>query len=156
MSRLISGLKRGAVFFLCFGLGWGLAHPDFIGEQRDQLFVTAAGEGNIFELRVLRLLGADTNCIAFGTQPLVEAGTNGQTEVVRYLLEKGASLEQKNKFCATALERAAYAGHRETVVLLISKGANVNATSLDGSVLEAAREGHHPEIVALLKQHGAN
>lgn len=147
--------KFGIAFFVSFGFGLGLAQPDFIGEQRDQLFVTAAGEGNIFELRVLCLLGADANCIAFGTQPLVEAGTNGRTEVIRYLLEKGASLEQKNKFCVTALERAAYAGHRETVLFLISKGANVNATSLDGSVLEAALEGRHPEIVALLKQHGA-
>ena len=57
----------------------------------------------------------------------------------------------KNDDGWTPLHDAAYAGHKETVELLIAKGADVNAKDEDGDTPLVYAEG---EIADLLRKHG--
>ncbi len=51
---------------------------------------------------------------------------SGNSQVVEYLLDKGADINQVGRFEEPPLHAAAYAGNPETVELLIRSGANVN------------------------------
>ena len=71
----------------------------------------------------------------FGTA-LTKAASEGHTNEVRELLDKGADINEKPFGCsgalntigdADALSCAAYAGHTETVKLLLDRGADVNS-----------------------------
>jgi len=56
----------------------------------------------------------------------------------------------------TPLHWAAAMGRKEIVVLLIAKGADVNAKTKAGRTpLHAAQKNGHTEIVELLRSHGA-
>ena len=82
----------------------------------------------------------------------------GQTEIAELLLINGAILDLKDdKYGITPLHYAAFRGHKGTTELLISKGANVNATNEEGGTPShlAAEEGHK-QIVELLIAKGAN
>ncbi len=96
-----------------------------------------------------------------GVQPDIhEAAAIGQTERVRALLDADASLF--DAFSAegfTALGLAAHFGHPETVRLLITRGANVNAVArhpLEVTPLHAALFGRQIETARLLIHHGAD
>jgi ankyrin repeat protein len=62
-----------------------------------------------------------------GSTPLVSAAFGGSTDIVRYLLAKGADIRQTNgTFGWSALIAAAFGGHASTVALLLEHGADVN------------------------------
>ncbi|KAJ7833979.1 ankyrin repeat-containing domain protein [Mycena olivaceomarginata] len=57
----------------------------------------------------------------------------------------------------TAVQAASYEGHRETVALLLAKGADPNAQGGEyGTALQAASYGGHTKTVALLLDKGAD
>ncbi len=58
--------------------------------------------------------------------PLRAACFEGHLEVVRYLLEHGASPDISNHFNNTCLMIAAYKGHLDVVKFLLEKGVNPN------------------------------
>ena len=98
---------------------------------------------------------------------------SGHVEVVRLLIERGASADHSDKVAGivlmlkylqllynvyfsfedgvSALQTAATNGHREVVGLLLQKGANCGSNPL----LSAACEGH-VEVVRILLEKGAN
>lgn len=47
-------------------------------------------------------------------------------DVVKYLLEKGADVNQCNKYKETSLQRAYYNGHHTVVRYLVQKGAHIH------------------------------
>jgi ankyrin repeat protein len=85
---------------------------------------------------------------------------SGRTEVVRLLLENGADADVKStdneSKGTTALMSAAYNGYAEIVMLLIDKGAELNAENMYGyTALKSASSKGHTVIVELLKKAGA-
>ena len=58
--------------------------------------------------------------------PLHEASREGNTELVKQLLDDGAPLDEKDEYGHTALMVASLEGHTEVVKLLLDKGAPVD------------------------------
>jgi uncharacterized protein len=154
---LCAGVIRAGVY------GWNNRHDLTI--KRDRALVYAAAEGDIAKMRLLFLLKADVNVRVelpfdgwpFANSPLTKAAANGQIEAVRFLLAKGASINQMDE-SGTALAHAAFRDHTGVMVLLMNEGADVNLgyngwTNL--TPLIAATRGRHIESVNLLLQRGA-
>jgi len=80
------------------------------------------------------------------------AARNGHTQVVEYLLDRGAAPDAKGVFGATALHWAAINGHRNTVDLLLARGANcaIRDARFNGAPEDWAKEGGHMEIADAL------
>ncbi|KAF5967354.1 ankyrin repeat protein [Fusarium bulbicola] len=77
----------------------------------------------------------------------VSAGTS--EEIVRITV-RGADINAEGGFYGNALNTASSRGNREVVQLLLDRGADVNAQTL-----QAASRGGNPEIVQLLNLNGA-
>ena len=63
---------------------------------------------------------------------LVEAAKGGHLEIVKYLLEKGGNINDKDDKCRTALIYASSGGCLEIIKYLIEKGADVNIKNNNG------------------------
>ena len=85
------------------------------------------------------------------SQQLMDASDNGDTELVRGLLEAGDDVHEYDDY---ALRWASLHGHLEVVQLLLEAGANVHAWD-DAALLWAVENGH-AEVVKLLLKSGAN
>ena len=89
---------------------------------------------------------------------LFEAVKRGDTPAVNKLIkEKGLDIEARNFYGDTALHRAVWFGHFDTVLAFISHGANVNAFNNKGNTpLHWAAGKGRRDIAFLLISHGAN
>jgi ankyrin repeat protein len=87
---------------------------------------------------------------------LITAGL-GWTDIAGLLIAKGVNVNGgKEEWEKTPLQWAARAGRSETAILLIGKGADVNAPGRDGQTpLHAAVSSGHTDIAALLIAKGA-
>ena len=129
----------------------------------------AAYKGNAGVVRMLsREYGVDVNCSTSeilkeppltGLTPLYWATVNGQTEVVKLLLDNNADV---NASCSddgvTPLHIAGCNGHTEVLKLLLENNADVNARRTDNGATPlhiAAFEGH-AEVVKLLLDSNAD
>uniref|UniRef100_A0AAZ1XEC4 Myotrophin n=1 Tax=Oreochromis aureus TaxID=47969 RepID=A0AAZ1XEC4_OREAU len=84
-----------------------------------------------------------------GRKPLHYAADFGQTDVVEFLISKGADINAPDKHGFTPLMTACFEGHLSCVKLLLEKGADKDQKSPDGmTALEAAAT---EPIKALLK-----
>jgi ankyrin repeat protein len=74
---------------------------------------------------------------------LVEAASEGLTEVVRLMLDVGFPLDARGENGAAALHAAAYSGSADTVRLLLDRGADIESrdTSWDSTPLDWAKVG---------------
>jgi hypothetical protein len=90
-------------------------------------------------------------------EELLTAGRKGDAEAVNALLAKGADVNAKTRYGATALSYAADKGHLEVVRILLDHGANVNVkdTFYGMSPLGWAAHRGHTGIVRLLLDKGA-
>ena len=89
---------------------------------------------------------------------LIEACQEGDTERVELLLEKAASVNEKEEdgMCFTVLMRASWEGHTKVVQLLLDKGALVDEKAKDGdTALMLASQKDHTEVMKLLLDKGA-
>ncbi|KAJ8525408.1 hypothetical protein ON010_g15706 [Phytophthora cinnamomi] len=86
------------------------------------------------------------------TTPLIAAAQYGHLDVVRLLLERGASIELTRSGGSTALITAAYEGHCDIVRLLLEKGADTEKSYDVGyrALTSAAQYGHIDVVEALL------
>ena len=85
----------------------------------------AARNGDVKILELLYKSGADLSILSAHSHstPLHRAAAKGQTDTVKYLLDKGASLECRNKEGKTPLHLAARSKNSFTVFQLLAHGA---------------------------------
>ena len=120
--------------------------------------VAAIGEGHFEIVKLLVRKGADINDNDGYGPPLTHALDMGQSEIAEFLINKGARLDLRDGHGATPLWHAASYGYpRETVRLMIKRGADVNtAANGEWTALMVAAERCHLEIVKLLIDKGAD
>ena len=91
-----------------------------------------------------------------GYAPLSSAAENGQLEMVRLLLGKGAEINAQSGYDGNALYVASSRGHELVVEILLDNGAEVNARGGGfGNALQAASAGGHEQVVKTLLDNGA-
>lgn len=81
------------------------------------------------------------------------AARKGDAAAVKTLLERGADVNAKFRYGATALSYASDKGHVEVVKLLLARGADVNVKDTfykSPPIIWAALKGHAPIVQALL------
>lgn len=91
----------------------------------------AVWEGDIMGVQKALKAGADVNYKnESDLTPLREAVRRGHTEIVKFLLKRGAEVDVKDNLEGnTALIWAAFIGKKEICKLLLDNGANVNAVN---------------------------
>lgn len=119
---------------------------------------------DIQKVKELLSRGADVNAMGkniFGVDnitPLSLAASDGDTEIVRLLLEKGANVNFRHPLGGgTPLTDAAMPGHTEIVRLLLEKGADINAKDeyMGYTALMNAAFAGRTETMRLLVEKGA-
>src|SRR5918993_1220321 len=88
---------------------------------------------------------------------LFEAVRKGDAAAVTSLLDRGADVNAKFRYGATALFKAAERGNVEVTKVLLERGADVKVkdTFYQATAMTWALNGKHFEIVRLLLQKGA-
>ncbi|XP_076471982.1 myotrophin-like [Babylonia areolata] len=84
-----------------------------------------------------------------GRYPLHVAADYGQIDVIKFLLDKGAKINQADKHGLTPLLSAIFEGHTECVKMLLERGADKTLKSPDGKPYIECAE--NDDIKALLK-----
>lgn len=75
-----------------------------------------------------------------GMTPFLVAASQGKDDVVQMFLDRGESIEARNKLGHTPLILAAKKGHERTVQMLLDRGADAEARGQDGlTAMDAAR-----------------
>ncbi|KAL2851453.1 ankyrin repeat-containing domain protein [Aspergillus pseudoustus] len=120
----------------------------------------AVRHGNADIVKRLLLLGSRVRLEAWdwwsGRTALAEAAANGEAEIARLLLEKGASLETTDRDYRSPLLLAVENGHDEVVKVLLNQGAAVNSRGKHYQTpLSSASERGHLGCVDILLDHGA-
>jgi ankyrin repeat protein len=116
----------------------------------------AAAVGNMEMVQTLLAAGADVNHASVYGTPLTFAAFDSRPEIVKLLLEKGATVSAGRPDQITPLMLAARAGQVEVIRELLARGAVTNGADNNGSTAlsHAAREGN-AEAVAVLLQAGS-
>ncbi|WP_421841069.1 ankyrin repeat domain-containing protein [Marinobacter algicola] len=101
---------------------------------------SAAKRAQLPILKYLHNIGVEFETYgSLGNTPLHSAAASNQTEVVRWLLDKGFDANsQKSVNHATALHKAARYGAQESTAILLKAGADPLINSLQGTAFELA------------------
>lgn len=86
----------------------------------------AAASGDVKAVRELLASGTDVNENYNGETALVLASIKGNTEVVKLLLDRGASVNASMGYGLTPLFYAVSRGHTDVAKLLLDKGADID------------------------------
>ncbi|GAB6030003.1 hypothetical protein CHUAL_005695 [Chamberlinius hualienensis] len=85
-------------------------------------FVWSLKNGDLNEVQqYVEHKGVDVNSPIDGRNPIHYAADYGQSEIIQYLLEKGADANSVDKHGITALLAAIWEGHTKCVKLLLEK-----------------------------------
>lgn len=101
----------------------------------------------------------NSNTVDKNVQPMHEAAANGDISTVTKYLDSGVKLNSdydiKKTFGGNPIFSAVFNGHNEIVKLLISRGADVNTTDINGETpLDWAISRNLIETDILLRKHG--
>jgi len=87
---------------------------------------------------------------------IIKAADQNNIDILKSLLDQGGNPNEKGKFEATALHKAAFNGHKPTASILINSGADINAKDFGGATpLHIATRQGNTDMVRLLIQSGA-
>ncbi|GHU03446.1 hypothetical protein FACS1894158_01900 [Betaproteobacteria bacterium] len=104
---------------------------------------------------VKRLVDAGAEINFFGWPPLVYAAYNGHTEIVDYLIRRGADVNGKAENGSSALFFASRFGHLETVKALLKHRADLTILNdKDETTVDWALKGKNSDIEELLRKAG--
>ncbi|KAI5805993.1 ankyrin repeat-containing domain protein, partial [Geopyxis carbonaria] len=114
-----------------------------VHKEMDPLWI-AAWEGNLKMVELLLTAGADVDNGRRYGNALQEAAANGSVEVVELLLSKGANPNSRGGAANTAINAAAFRGHKEVVRRLLHANAVVELPDdpLGGAKTLAEAMGH--------------
>lgn len=123
-----------------------------VTDDEQVVFTEALRDGNVKVVKQFLATDAGINDKYFGWTALQIAANQGQLEVVKVLIDKGADINYQHPISKnTALHLAALSNHPEVVTYLISKGADVNIKLLAGvSIIRPLREEGNIKMVDLL------
>jgi ankyrin repeat protein len=155
----VSRFFRTADFIFLLFMLWAFVWPPSSHAQSGTRLWQAAASGDLGEVKSAIEHGADVNFRGpGGFNALNAAARNGHLEVIQYLVEHGASIDQNdNQKHKTALLAASFQRHFDIVQYLVEKGANVNAQSVNGfTPLHDAAYVGNLQIVQFLVEHGAD
>ncbi|XP_068733040.1 ankyrin repeat domain-containing protein 39-like isoform X2 [Montipora capricornis] len=87
-----------------------------------------------------------------------QAALDGNMKRVRSLLDKGGDPDARDGSGYTALHYASRSGHADICLLLLERGANVNAQTRSGKATSLHRAAYsgHSEVMKILIKHGAD
>lgn len=92
-----------------------------------------------------------------GATALMNASTQGHTDIAELLINEGACLDIQNNSGGTALIRASRYGHIDIVKMLLERGAKLDFQCKSGSTaLIAASYKNHINVCSVLMKYGAN
>lgn len=156
-------MRKTALFALFMLLSFAAAGVVCFAGVNDDLF-DAIKAKDIQKVEALLSSGTDVNALAQNIvgvgniSPLSYAASEGDTEIVRLLLEKGANVKFRHPMGGgTPLTDAAQGGYTEIVKMLLDKGADINATQEDMmglTALTGAAFLGHTDVVKLLLDRG--
>ena len=127
------------------------------GADGNTPLMLAASSGNYDKVLALVTRSAVNARNRFGSTALMGAAAGGFEDIVRLLLERGASVHTRARSGATALKFAAMNGHTAVVRMLTEKGARVNeADSVGMTPLMYAVSAGHLEAAKALIEKGAD
>lgn len=142
--------------FLCIILlGIGVSLWTFSMVSKEKLFHDAARYNHLFALKMLLFKeGMNKSRI---DDALIDSCIVGNSDIARYLLEKGANPNKRLFDNEPVLLIASGSGSSETVKMLIEHGADINASDNENTTpLIRAAFTNSPEIVRLLLNKNAN
>jgi len=124
-------------------------------EKLQHVFPIICSTGNLATVTKCIKMGVDENKIGlFGNFPLHLAS---QKNVVKYLVNKGAYVNQANSNGASPLVISSEAGYLPIVKYLLKNGATVNQSCNDGTTsLFMSVQNGHLRVVKYLIKNGAN
>ncbi len=108
----------------------------------------------MFSMKHFWLLAWCCGALGAGAGELQDAAGRGDLEKVRSLVRANPAALNTRAGGTTALHEAARAGHLEMVKLLVSSGANVNATDFSGLTPVRLVPSTRPEIATYLRAQG--
>lgn len=154
LTPLIAATMAGHADVVEFLLG---QNPDVRARQKDWMsaFHFAVMNGYLEIAKLLAAHGADLE-EKFNEEkvtPLLFAVMKGDTEMARWLIEKGVNVNTASENGAYPLFMAAGTGNMALAELLVAKGANPNQKTKDGlTAAGAAQFGGYREIIELFKK----
>jgi hypothetical protein len=115
-------------------------------------FAKACDTGDAVAVRHFLAQGADPNYVDQGYPVLASSAQFGHTEVIRALVEAGATVDRPRQDGATPLLAASQMGHVAAVEALLGGGAAVDRPMPDGAtpLFIASQEGHTDVVRRLL------
>lgn len=129
---------------------------ELLQQAGPNILFTAAKDGNVDLVQKILDIGIDVNISNEHTKsPLHIAASKGQTEVVKLLIEKGASIDKtESKFGSTPLALAALFNYTETVKVLLEHKADPNICNRHGMgpLYHAALNGNKEMLELLVKK----
>jgi ankyrin repeat protein len=133
-----------------------------MGQNKADLMVAAAYEGNLRRVQELLDQGVDINAknkdgvTALWKTALSASHSRKSSQMAEFLLDKGADPNFKDEYGRTALMWASWHGPVELVRLLLDKGADADdGESLFCAVFYAMLNEHNLEVMKLLLDRGA-
>jgi hypothetical protein len=118
------------------------------------------GDHTLTAMMLVDEYGANPAASFHGRQnrPLNKAAGNGNLELVRFLLDRGAPANESanGRYASYALIGAAYKGYTDVVRLLVERGALLDGLNAFGmSPMDYAMIGRHSETIEYLQSVGA-
>ncbi|OQD77144.1 hypothetical protein PENDEC_c003G06013 [Penicillium decumbens] len=145
---------------------WGIqilrrqhAEIDTFNLNKASALMEVVVQGDLAATQALLANGADPsgNEIILDNRPLALAAASGHTDIVKLLLEHGATLEAKDSVGLTALYWAVSENQLDTARCLLSRGADVNSGIDDSTPLRSAMSNalrkDRMEMAELLLEH---
>lgn len=164
-TLIFAGIMAAYFISVAIFAGGALVYSQFLTGFDDALYadedytiegqtglITAAEEGDLTEAKAALADGDDVNAAdSTGSSALMYAVYNGDNEMVSFLIDSGADVNDEDDY-DTAIGTAVYYDEFETALLLLESGADPTIEGKDGmSAMDYTEASNEAEFVDYLK-----